>query len=105
MSDPKSRCNECSYCTNPSHVNARGDVRTVAVRMKNRWKAANSNKSLKAFVRELLKTGDHLATQWMENKKGMCNEMTNESNRTRAALERNATKLARKSKKKPGGAS
>jgi len=63
-----------------------------------------SGLSLKEFVRRLVREGNDLAQNWLDNKAGVCNASRSESNKTRVAAERAATKSAKRKSKKTGGA-
>jgi hypothetical protein len=56
--------------------------------------------SLKAFARGLVKQGDKTAEDWMAHKKGSLNTKRTDKSMARIALERMASKAARK---KSGG--
>jgi len=60
--------------------------------------------SLKEFARQLIRVDNDLAVKWFDNKAGMCNASRSESNKTRVAAERTATKNAKRKSKKTGGA-
>jgi hypothetical protein len=68
--------------------------------------AANSHLSLKRFVRQLLSEGGDnakVAKEWVLNKRGACNQKRSEKNISRIALEKIATKNAKRSAKSKGG--
>lgn len=78
---------------------------SVATSLKNRFaKEGDGNMSLKQFARLLAKKGDQMAIDWFDNKAGACNESRSDKNKARVALERSATKSARRSKSKKSGA-
>lgn len=66
------------------------------------WKANRNALSLKEFVQTLLKDETHgaLAKKWLDSKLGKFDQERSENSKKRIALERSATKLAKKSKGK-----
>lgn len=81
------------------------DTLSVSRRIKALHAKEKSKLSLKQFARTLEKAGNKLAQDWFNNKRGMLNEQRSEKNRARVSLEKSATKLARRSKKKGAGGS
>lgn len=76
-------------------------VATAALTIKNRWHQREGKKvSLKAFARKLAAEGDQVAKDWLAHKAGSLNQKRSEKNVARVALEKAATKLAKKSKGK-----
>jgi len=73
--------------------------RAVSVKLKKEWTRTKTDLSLREFARKLLKEGQAWVEAWFENKKGICNAARKPENVTRANLERNATKMARKKTK------
>lgn len=95
--DTGSRCDLCAHCNRADHV---GQL-TAGRSIKMRWHQTDMRKSLKQFARELATSGDQSAKDWFAHKKGSLNQDRSEKNRARIALERQASKAARR-KKKPG---
>lgn len=60
--------------------------------------------SLKQFARKLAADGNEMAKDWFSNKAGLLNEERSEKNSLRVTAERTATKSAKRSSKKGGGA-
>ncbi len=60
--------------------------------------------SLKAFARAKAKEGNQDAKDWFECKAGALNETRSDKNKSRIALEKQASKAARKKTKAGGGA-
>ncbi len=60
--------------------------------------------SLKAFARAKAKEGNQDAKDWFECKAGALNESRSDKNKSRIALEKQASKAARKKTKAGGGA-
>lgn len=76
-------------------------VATAAKTIKKRWHQQEGKKvSLKAFARKLADEGDQVAKDWLAHKSGSLNQKRSEKNVARVALEKSATKLAKKSKGK-----
>ena len=63
---------------------------------KKTWKRLPKTPSLKRFARELAATGDATAKAWLASKLGKNNEKRSDKNIARVALERQASKAARK---------
>ncbi len=59
--------------------------------------------SLKRFARELAKSGNQVAKDWFANKSGAKNAERSEKNRSRVALEKQASKAARRKRSQKGG--
>jgi hypothetical protein len=77
---------------------------TAGDRVKKAHAAKGKTKGpLKRFARELAKSGDVDAKQWLANKLGANEKSRSENSIKRIALEKQATKASRKGKK-PGGA-
>ena len=62
------------------------------------WVRKAGTPSLKKFARQLLASGNQLAKDWFAHKSGSLNEERNEKNRSRASLEAQASKAARRKK-------
>lgn len=62
------------------------------------WVRNHGAPSLKKYARELAKSGDANAKDWFANKSGAKNEERSEKNRSRVALEAQASKAARRKK-------
>lgn len=65
-------------------------------RLKHRWSKASSGKSLKAFVRALVASGDEDAKEWLFNKQGGLALGRSDKSKARIAIESQATRLSRK---------
>lgn len=65
---------------------------------KREWVRKAGTPSLKRFARELVAKGDAVAKEWFANKRGANNAKRTDANRTRASLERQASKAARRKK-------
>ncbi len=59
--------------------------------------------SLRTFARQLAKTGDQVAKDWFDHKKGSLNQERSTTTQKRIYEEKSATKLARRKSKKQGG--
>ena len=99
----------------------RGDVGkpTAALTLKQRWHdecftleklgkrevyvAKPKAPSLRTFARQLAKTGDQVAKDWFDHKKGSLNQERSMTTQKRITEEKNATKMARRKSKKQGG--
>ncbi len=77
---------------------------SVATSLKSRFAKDGAGMSLKQFARMLATKGDQMAIDWFANKRGACNSARSDKNKSRVALERAATKSAKRSKKKGGAA-
>ena len=73
------------------------DKKSVMKAFKKRWKTEGKGTSLKRFARFL--KDDPQAQTWFLNKKGACNQERKPENLTKARLEAQATKSARKKSK------
>lgn len=81
----------------------RGELGTgsAGIRLKNMHAKQGRGLSLKTFVRDQAKAGNVDAKAWLDNKRGVNDMKRSENSVKRIAIEKNATKLAKKSK---GGA-
>lgn len=77
-------------------------VATASLTIKQRWLASKTGTSLKAYARNLAKSGDANAKEWLGNKAGAKNQKRSSANATAAKAAAAATKLGRK-KSKSGG--
>lgn len=80
----------------------RGELGTgsAGIRLKNLHAKQGRGLSLKTFVRDQAKAGNPDAKEWIANKRGANQMKRSENSLKRIALERSATKLAKKSKGK-----
>jgi len=79
----------------------RGEIgeATSSLTIKKMWKANLVGKlSLKRYARQLLASGDATAKDWFACKNGAMNDKRSDANKTRASLERQASKAARRKK-------
>jgi len=65
---------------------------------KQEWVRKAGTPSLKRYARQLLVSGDATAKDWFACKNGAMNDKRTDANRTRASLERQASKAARRKK-------
>jgi hypothetical protein len=63
---------------------------------KQEWVRKAGTPSLKRYARQLLASGDALAKDWFAHKHGAMNASRSDANKTRASLERQATKASRR---------
>lgn len=70
---------------------------------KKMWVAMHKAPSLKAFARLLASNGDVVAKDWFEHKSGSLNAERSDANKGRIALEKQATKAAKRKKSGGGG--
>jgi hypothetical protein len=92
-----------SSTNNNNMHGSRGEVgvASAGLTMRQRWNSAiNSGLSLKKFARQLVKSGDAVAQEWFQNKKGAKNQQRSDKNTQRIAAEANATSLSRKKSSK-----
>jgi len=107
--------------TTEKSVGVRGNVGkpTAALTLKQRWHdecftleklgkrevyvAKPKAPSLRTFARQLAKTGDQVAKDWFDHKKGSLNQERSMTTQKRITEEKNATKMARRKSKKQGG--
>lgn len=82
----------------------RGEVGTGSPgsRLKNLHAASGRGLSLKTFVRDQAKAGNADAKAWLDNKLGLNEMKRTKESEARILLQRNATKMAKKSKGKGG---
>lgn len=71
---------------------------TPALTIKQKWVASGKHVSLKQFARQLLADGDKDVKAWFANKRGACNQKRTDANLSRASLERQASRAARRKK-------
>ena len=78
--------------------NVRGDLGegTVGSRLKSRWHKEGKGLSLKQFARKLVASGDKLAQDWFDSKRGLMNQSRTDKNKQRLLLEKQATKASRR---------
>jgi hypothetical protein len=62
------------------------------------WVPLANALSLKQFARKLVASGDPIAKEWFEHKKGSENQARSDKNAARISLERTASKAARRKK-------
>lgn len=83
-------------------------VATTSRLLKKRWHAefgkGTAVLSLKQFARKLAASGDKMAKDWFAHKKGSLNQARSDANKTRATLERKATRDAKRNKAKKNAA-
>lgn len=82
----------------------RGELGTgsAGIRLKNLHAKQGRGLSLKTFVRDQAKAGNPDAQAWIANKRGANDMKRSENSIKRIAIEKNATKIAKKSKGKAG---
>lgn len=75
--------------------------KAASKKVKKLWKASAKKQgiSLRKFTSGLLKQDDKLVERWYANKDGDCNQDRSNANKTRASLERQATRTAKRKKK------
>ena len=76
---------------------------TFSVRLKSLHAKYGRGLSLKTFVNDQAKDGNPDAAQWILAKKGAFNAARSDNSVKRISVEKNATKMAKKSKGKAGG--
>lgn len=69
---------------------------TAGQQLKARWHKEGNGLSLKQFARKLVAEGDQVAQTWFEHKQGLLNKGRTESKKTMIALQKQATKNARR---------
>jgi hypothetical protein len=77
----------------------RGEIgeATASLSIKKMWRAnLVGHPSLKRYARQLMAKGDALAKDWFAHKRGSMNAQRTDANKSRASLERQATKASRR---------
>lgn len=77
-------------------TNDNGVVGTAGQQLKARWHREGKGMSLKQFARKLVASGDKVAQDWFDHKKGSLNQSRTDANKTRVAAEKAATKANRR---------
>lgn len=78
------------------------DKLSVSRSLKTRHTKEGNGLSLKEFARRLVREDNEHAKDWFANKAGLLNEERSDKNKARVSLEKSATKLSKRSKKKGG---
>lgn len=68
------------------------NVGTVGHQLKNRWRKEGKGLSLKQFARKLAASGEQIAKDWFDCKRGVNNQQRLDANIQRVAAEKQASK-------------